>query len=595
MFSKVLVANRAEIAVRILRTCRELGVASVAVHSTPDASSLHVRSADEAVHLEGSAAGETYLDIAKVIQAAHDSGADAIHPGYGFLAENASFAAAVNDAGLAFIGPPAEAIKIMGGKVAAREVAAAAGVPQVPGSKGNIESADEVTAFGAEHGYPVAVKASYGGGGRGMRTVANANGAAEAFDAARRESLAAFGRDEIYLERYLENARHVEVQVFADSHGNTVWLGDRDCSVQRRHQKVIEEAPAPGLSPELRIAMGEAAVRLARAVDYLGAGTVEFLVEAEREQFYFLEMNTRIQVEHPVTEQTLGVDLVAEQLRVAAGEPLTVRSSGPEPRGHAIEVRVNAEDVSEGLFRPSPGVLGVVSVPSRPGVRFDCGYETGDEVLPFYDSLIGKLIVWAPTREHAIDRTLQCLKGMRIEGVPTTLRAAEVLLTHPDFRRADINTRWLEHSLDLSALLPALDHPSIGGAAHTDVEDRQEVFVGGRRYLVPISQGSGVPETSGKTPTRPRNPGARRPRPANAPANAPSFGTLTSPMQGTVTAVRAVKGQSVEREEILIVIEAMKMETPIRAALAGTITSIMAEIGQVVSAGTVLAEIAASA
>jgi acetyl-CoA/propionyl-CoA carboxylase biotin carboxyl carrier protein len=593
MFSKILIANRGEIAVRVARTCRELGVSSVAVHSDPDQGALHVRVADEAVALPGTSAAETYLDIEKVIKAALATGAQAIHPGYGFLAENADFARAVEAAGLVFIGPPAEAIDVMGEKVAARRIASSAAVPQVPGSAGAIETADEVLAFGAEHGYPIAIKASYGGGGRGMRTVASPDEAKDALDAARRESGAAFGREDVYLERFLDSARHVEVQVFADRHGNTVWLGDRDCSVQRRHQKVVEEAPAPGLSSELREAMGEAAVRLARAVDYIGAGTVEFLVEVDRGAFYFLEMNTRIQVEHPVTEQTLGLDLVAEQLRVAAGEPLSTVTSGPPARGHAIEVRVNAEDVSLGAFRPSPGQLSALQVPHRPGVRFDTGFEAGDEVQPYYDSLIGKLIIWAPTRSHAIDRALACMADLRIDGVPTTIPAAQMILDQPDFRAASISTRWLEDRLDLAKLLPAADvYPSAveGDPSHDD--DRQEVFVGGRRYIIslPLAEvAKAAPRGSSSSTGSKRASGRAGGRVARK--KALGTGTVTSPMQGTVVKVMVDEGQAVTEGEIVVVMEAMKMENPLRAGVTGIVTTLAATAGQVVAAGTVLAEI----
>jgi len=593
MFSKILIANRGEIAVRVARTCRELGIHSVAVHSEPDQGALHVRVADEAVLLPGTSAAETYLDIDKVIEAALTTGAQAIHPGYGFLAENADFAQAVQDAGLVFIGPPAEAINVMGEKVAARRIAASAAVPQVPGSKGAIDSADEVLAFGEEHGYPIAIKASYGGGGRGMRTVANRDEAKDALDAARRESAAAFGREDVYLERYLDNARHVEVQVFADQHGNAVWLGDRDCSVQRRHQKVVEEAPAPGLSTELREAMGEAAVRLARAVGYVGAGTVEFLVEVDRGAFYFLEMNTRIQVEHPVTEVTLGLDLVAEQLRVAAGEPLSFVTSGPASRGHAIEVRVNAEDVSLGAFRPSPGPLTVLEIPHRPGIRFDAGFEAGDEVQPYYDSLIGKLIVWAPTRSHAIERALACMADLRIEGVPTTIPAARVVLDHPDFREARISTRWLENSLDLEKMLPAPEADAADVEWHgSEDDDRREVYVGSRRYVIPLPQAvAAMAAPRGAASSHGQGGATRRARGGAARKKAAGNGTITSPMQGTVVKVMVEEGQAVAEGEIVIVLEAMKMENPLRAAVGGTVTSLAATAGQVVAAGTVLAEI----
>jgi len=599
MFSKILVANRAEIAVRVIRTCRELGIRSVAVHSDADAQSMHVRLADEAVALPGTSASDTYLNAQKIIAVALDSGAEAIHPGYGFLAENAEFAAAVRAAGLAFIGPPADAIRVMGEKVAARAVATTAEVPQVPGSKGAIESADEVLAFGEEYGYPIAIKASYGGGGRGMRAVDRHEVAQEALDAARRESAAAFGRDEVYLERYLEDARHVEVQVFADSHGNVVWLGDRDCSAQRRHQKLVEEAPAPGLSDAMRLAMGEASVRLARAVDYVGAGTVEFLVEAKHDRFYFLEMNTRIQVEHPVTEQTLGLDLIAEQIRVAAGESLSIAQSGPVPRGHAIEIRVNAEDVTEGSFRPSPGPIRLLEVPARPGVRFDSGYASGDEVLPYYDSLIGKLVVWAPTRAHAIERALESIKEIRVEGVPTTLRAAAVILDHPDFRNADISTRWLESSLNFAELLPtpSADVAEVGDqdGAHEDV-DRQEVFVAGRRYHVSLPlilhQEQHHAGARGAAAGR-KAKGQASGKPRGVRSRSVGSGTLTSPMQGTIVKVNVAEGQAVAEGEIIVVMEAMKMENPMRAAIGGTVTSLPVSVGQVVPSGTVLAEITA--
>ena len=586
--SKVLVANRGEIAVRILRTLSEQGIASVAVYSDADEKALHVRVADEAVALGGTVSAENYLAVDKLIAAAKQVGADAVHPGYGFLAENAGFARAVVEAGLVFIGPPAAAIEVMGEKVAARKVAAEADVPQVPGTTEAITDAEQVRAFGAEHGYPIAIKASYGGGGRGMRTVAGPEEVDDALASARREAGAAFGNSDVYLERYLSAARHVEVQVFADQHGTVVWLGDRDCSVQRRHQKLVEESPAPLLSAELREAMGEAAVRLAGAVGYVGAGTVEYLVEDGR--FYFLEMNTRIQVEHPVTEAVLGMDLVAEQLRVAAGEPLSVATSGPAPRGHAIECRVNAEDTAGGLFVPSPGPIVDLAVPVRAGVRFDSGYEPGDTVAPYYDSMIGKLVVWGPDRPTAIRRTLAALSELRVDGVPTTIPAALAVLGHPDFATVDITTRWLETTVRFPAAEPVAAPVAEAGAdADEDAAPRDEVWVGGRRYVVPFFGGGAAAAPAAEAPARRVRSGSGQRRPAGRAGAAAVAGAVTSPMQGTVTDVRIAEGDTVTVGQILFVVEAMKMENPVRAVADGTVTGVSVTAGDVVTAGAQLA------
>ncbi|BAH51366.1 acetyl/propionyl/methylcrotonyl-CoA carboxylase subunit alpha [Rhodococcus opacus] len=594
MLSKVLVANRGEIAVRIIRTCAEAGVASVAVYSEADEKALHVRLADEAVLLGAASASESYLAIDKIIEAAKSTGAQAVHPGYGFLAENAAFAKAVEDAGLIFIGPPSSAIEVMGSKIAARDLAAKADVPQVPGSQGTIASAADVIAFGDEYGYPVAIKATYGGGGRGMRTVASAAEAESAFASAKQESAAAFGRDDVYLERYLSSARHVEVQVFADTHGNAVWIGDRDCSVQRRHQKLIEEAPAPGLSDELRRAMGEASVRLAKQVGYVGAGTVEFLVEADREAFYFLEMNTRIQVEHPVTEMTLGLDLVAEQLAVAAGEPLSITESGAAPRGHAIEVRVNAEDTRGALFMPSPGPIATVQAPTRAGVRWDGGYESGDEVQPYYDSLVGKLIVWAPTRDRALDRLTLALDELIIDGVPTTVPAARQIIAHKDFRNVAMHTNWLERDIDFASLLPPVEDLS-----DTDAEDteemlpRNEVWVGDRRYVIPFFTPAGPAAAAPVAEPQARRAATGGPRKKRG-GGAAASGEAKSPMQGTVAQIDVEVGAQVEAGQVLMVLEAMKMQNPIRAAVNGVVESLHVEVGQVVAAGASLATVVAA-
>jgi acetyl-CoA/propionyl-CoA carboxylase biotin carboxyl carrier protein len=579
MFTKILIANRGEIAVRVIRSCQSLGIAAVAVHSEADANSMHVRIADEAVDLGPGPASENYLNVAKIIEVAVATGAQAIHPGYGFLSENAAFARAVADAGLVFIGPSADAISTMGEKVAARAVAVAAEVPLAPGSDGAISSAADVVAFGAAHGYPILVKASAGGGGRGMRLVHNEAEAEDAVAAATREAAAAFGNGEVYLERYLTNARHVQVQVFADSHGNTVYVGDRDCSVQRRHQKLIEESPAPGLSDQTRQAMGAAAVRLADHVGYVGAGTVEFLVEGE--DFYFLEMNTRIQVEHPVTEMVHGVDLVAEQIKVASGEPLSILDR-LAPKGAAVEARINAEDVAEGLFLPAPGPLETVKAPTGEGLRFDAGYESGDEVLPYYDSLIGKLIAYGATREEALDRLAAGLRELTIDGVPTTIPAALTIVEHEDFRNARFSTRWLEESVDFS------EEPEAS---------RQEVEVGGRFYTIPVFADPGRPgyhpvAAAASGPEAAVGNGSRSGRSTKArKSGKASDGSVKAPMQGTIVKVNVVEGQEVAAGEVLFVLEAMKMENPIAAPAAGTVGPVNAAVGDALAAGTLLTQL----
>jgi len=581
MFDKILIANRGEIAARVIRTARAQGIATVAVHSEADAGALHVRVADEAVDLGPGAASENYLDIAKIVEAARATGAQAVHPGYGFLAENAAFAQAVADAGLVFIGPSPEAITAMGEKVSARAVAVAAAVPLAPGSDGPVHSAEQVIAFGDRYGYPVLVKASYGGGGRGMREIRSADEAPEAFAAAVREATAAFGNGQVYCERYLVNARHVEVQVFGDSHGNAVYLGDRDCSVQRRHQKLIEEAPAPGLSDDLRRRMGEAAVRLARKVGYCGAGTVEFLVEGE--EFYFLEMNTRIQVEHPVTEQVTGLDLVALQLQVSAGEPLGLRQEDVKITGAAIEARVNAEDASGGRFLPAPGAITSIAVPAGEGLRWDGGYESGDEVLPLYDSLVGKLIATAPTREEAIDRLRAGLSELRIDGIPTTAPAAAHILGTDAFRAMEINTLWLEKSVEF----PDFDD-------EPDEGSRYEVEVGGRWYRIPVfPEGSpaAVPGAlAAAAPTLESNGRSGAKRTGGRSRKKAGDGTVKAPMQGTIVKVNVAAGDEVTAGSVLFVLEAMKMENPIQATQDGVIAAVHAEVGQSTPSGTLLAE-----
>ncbi|MBA3953279.1 MAG: acetyl-CoA carboxylase biotin carboxylase subunit [Rubrobacter sp.] len=444
MFEKVLVANRGEIALRVVRACQELGVPAVAVYSDADETALHVRHADESVNIGPPAAGKSYLNAERLVEAAKETGADAIHPGYGFLAENAAFAKTVTDAGIKFIGPSAEAIEKLGDKSAARRLAGEADVPVVPGSD-NVSSADEAVATAEEIGYPVMIKAAAGGGGRGIRVAENEEELRESVQAAKREAQSAFGDGTLYLERFLAGPRHVEVQVMADQRGNAIHLFERECSMQRRRQKVLEESPSPGISPEMREKMCEAAVRLAREADYANAGTVEFLVEGD--EFYFIEMNTRIQVEHPVTEMLTGVDLVKEQILVAAGEPLSLKQEDVPFVGHSMEFRVNAED-PDNDFMPSPGEVTFLEVPGGPGVRVDSAMYAGYTIPPFYDSMVGKLIVWALTRDEAISRARRALREYRLEGIKTTIPLHLRLLEDKAFRSGDYHTGYLEELLD---------------------------------------------------------------------------------------------------------------------------------------------------
>jgi acetyl-CoA/propionyl-CoA carboxylase, biotin carboxylase, biotin carboxyl carrier protein len=562
-FSRVLIANRGEIAVRVIRACRELGIGTVAVHSEADADALHVRLADEAVPLAGSTAAESYLDVAQLVSAVKSSGAEAVHPGYGFLAEDAAFARAVTGAGAIFIGPPPEAIEMMGDKLSARRAAEKAGVAAVPGTTVALADADEVIRFGEAHGWPLAIKAAFGGGGRGIRVVASPAEAHEAFAGAASEAQQGFGHAECYVERYLAWPRHIEMQIFADSHGHCVWLGERECSIQRRHQKLIEEAPAPKFLDEIRRAMGEAAVRVSELAGYVGAGTVEFLYEDG--YFWFLEMNTRLQVEHPVTELVTGYDLVAEQLRVAAGEPLSFSQADIGRRGHAIECRINAEDPAGGRFIPAPGTITALEPPQGPGVRWDGGYEAGDAVSPFYDNLIGKLVVWAADRPAAIARMAGALAELRLGGVPTTVPAHRAILAHPDFLAARHSTVWVEQRLTL---------PEAG--AETAAPGRsQEVRVMGRWYVVP---------RPGRETRPPGDRSARRP----AAAGGGGTGRVVSEMQGTVTRVLVEVGETVDAGQGVCAVEAMKMESLLRSGIAGTVTEVRVRAGEPVRAGEIL-------
>ena len=585
MFSKVLIANRGEIAVRVIRACRELGIGTVAVYSELDREALHVRLADEAYALGGQTAAESYLNTAAILDAIERSGAEAVHPGYGFFSENADFARAITEMGVTFIGPPPGAIEVMGDKISARLAAERVGVFGVPGTTDLITSPDQVRAFGAEHGYPVAIKAAYGGGGRGMKVVGSEAEIEAAIESAQRESLAYFGRDEIYMERYLTKPRHVEVQVLADTHGNCVYLGTRDCSAQRRHQKLIEEAPAPGIPEEILRAMGEAAVKVAKGCDYVNAGTVEFLYEDGG--FYYLEMNTRLQVEHPATELVTGLDLVELQLRVAAGEPLPFTQDEVEIRGHAIEVRINAENPAGGAFLPSPGRITKLRAPDGYGTRFDAGYEAGDEISQYYDNLVGKLIVWGHNRDIAIGRAIRALNELEIEGVATTIPADLAILEHPTFRAVDHSTKWVEDGLDLSGI-------SAPGTAPTDddgvakVRRDTTVEVNGKRFSVsmwiPEDQIGAVAAPTGGAP-RARRGGA------GGGGGASGSGSVTVPMQGTIVKVLVAAGDTVEVGDVVCVLEAMKMENNITAEKAGTVKEVRVSVGDTVGGGDVVATI----
>jgi len=464
LFRKVLIANRGEIALRVIRACRELGVQTVAVYSEADRESLHVRFADDDVCIGPPPGRESYLNIPRLIAAAEITGADAIHPGYGFLAENAEFAETCAASNITFIGPTAEQIRVMGDKAAARKAMSDVGVPIVPGTPGPVEDADEALGFAEQIGFPVIIKAAAGGGGKGMRVANDADDFARSFHLARSEALSAFGNGDVYVEKYLARPRHVEFQILGDSHGNVIHLGERDCSVQRRHQKLVEEAPCPVMTPELRAAMGEAAVRGAKAIDYVGAGTIEMLLNEDR-SFYFMEMNTRIQVEHPVTEMLTGVDLVKEQIRVAAGLPMRVTEL-PPLRGHVIECRVNAEDPARN-FQPSPGHISTYHPPGGPGVRIDSHVYAGYTVPPYYDSLIAKLIVQGSDREEALTRMRLALESFVVEGVQTTMPFLARVMQHPQFRAGDVDTKWLEREFDRlrAELTQMAGTPAFGGPA----------------------------------------------------------------------------------------------------------------------------------
>ena len=584
MLKKILIANRGEIAVRVIRACQEMGIATVAVYSDLDRDALHVRLADEAYALGGTTAAESYLNTELILDVIERSGADGVHPGYGFFSENTDFARAITERGVTFIGPPPGAIEIMGDKVSSRIAAQAAGVSGVPGTTEFLNDASEVVAFGNAHGWPVAIKAAYGGGGRGMRVVRTADEAAEAFDSAQSEALKGFGRAECYVERYLTWPRHIEMQIIGDTHGNCVWIAERDCSAQRRHQKLVEESPAPNFPPEIRQAMGEAAVTVAKACGYFNAGTVEFLFQDG--EFYFLEMNTRLQVEHPVTEMVSGIDLVAEQIRVASGLPLSFTQESIELSGHAIEIRINAEDPAQGKFLPSPGHITTLVPPAGFGTRWDGGYESGDTVSQYYDNLVGKLICWGSDRDTAIQRTLRALREFRIEGISTTIPADIAILEHQDFVDGTHSTKWVEDTLDLSNVGSTA---TVGdGETEAKVQRDVDVEVNGKRFSVKVF----VPESqAGAVVAGGAAGGGARPRRSGGSGGAGAgggSGAVSVPMQGTIVKVLVEVGQEVEAGATVCVLEAMKMENNITADKAGTVKEIKVAPGDSVGSGDVV-------
>ena len=583
MLKKILIANRGEIAVRVIRAAREMGIATVAVYSELDRNALHVRLADEAYALGGQTAAESYINTEAILKAIKDSGADAVHPGYGFFSENAEFARAISAMGVQFIGPPPEAIDEMGDKVSSRKAALRGGAPIVPGTTEFAQSAQEIVDFGKEFGWPVAIKAAYGGGGRGMKVVHSEAEVQEAMDSAQREAKNFFGRDEVYVERYLTWPRHIEVQLVGDKHGNVVWVSTRDCSAQRRHQKLVEEAPAPGLPDGVEEAMGAAAVKAAKAVGYYNAGTVEFIYQDG--EFFFLEMNTRLQVEHPVTEVITGIDLVEWQIRVAAGEklPMTQEEVRARQSGAAIEIRINAENPAGGKFLPSPGPITKLVPPDGFGVRFDSGYESGDEISQYYDNLVGKLIVWGKDRPTAIARTLRCLNEMVVEGVATTIPADIAILEHQDFAAVTHSTKWVEEVLDLSHIGTApVGAPAGDDDAHL-VQRQTTVEVNGRRFDVKLW----VPESAGVAASSPAK--KKTPRAASSSGGGGAgTGKVAVPMQGTIVKVLVEVGQSVEAGQSVVVLEAMKMENQIEADKSGVVKAINVSPGDTVGAGDVV-------
>jgi acetyl-CoA/propionyl-CoA carboxylase biotin carboxyl carrier protein len=583
---KVLIANRGEIAVRVARACRDAGLASVAVYADQDLDALHVKIADEAYALDGSTPAQTYLDIGKIIDVAAVAGADAVHPGYGFLAENAAFATAVADAGLTWIGPPPEAIEALGDKVKARDIARRVGAPLAPGTDGPVHSAEEIMDFAREYGLPVAIKAAFGGGGRGLKVARTMDEIGEQYESAVREATAAFGNGECFAERYLDRPRHVETQCLADAHGHVVIISTRDCSLQRRHQKLVEEAPAPFLSGAQQKQLYDASKAILREAGYVGAGTCEFLVATDG-AISFLEVNTRLQVEHPVSEEVTGLDLVREMFRIAEGEPLGY--DDPPARGHSIEFRINAEDPARN-FLPAPGTITEWNPPSGPGVRLDAGYTAGMTVPQAFDSLIGKLIVTGASRTQALERSRRALAEFTVGGMPTVLPFHRAVVNDPAFAgdHLDVHTRWIE-----TEFAAELEPQPIAPPADAPVRERLTVEVGGKRLEVVLPGALSVPAASGTSSSSPER--ARGSRSASRRTRGGGAGgggdALITPMQGTIVKIVAAEGSVVKAGDVVVILEAMKMEQPLTAHKDGTVTGLTVDVGQTVAAGTEICQI----
>ncbi len=572
----LLVANRGEIAVRVIRTAQEMGIRAIAIYSELDRDALHVKLADEAWNVGGAPAAESYLNQARILQVAHESGAEAVHPGYGFLSENAEFADAVVEAGLIWVGPPGSAIEAMGDKITSRRYAESFGVPTVPGITEPVTTVEAVQKLGDEFGYPVAIKAAHGGGGKGLRVVGSADEAKAAFEGAKREADAYFGNAEVYVEKYLEKPRHIEAQVLFDTHGNAAFLGERDCSVQRRHQKLIEETPSPGMSDKQRKSLSKAAIAAARSCDYINAGTVEFLMDKNGD-FFFLEMNTRLQVEHTVTEMVTGFDLVEWQIRIARGEELDLGAI--RPRGHAIEFRINAEDPTKNWL-PTPGQVVEWEEPAGPGVRVDSWIRPETAVSQYYDNLMAKLIVWGSDRTAAINRGKRALKEFKVSGVATTIPAHLAVLDHPDFVAGEHHTKWMEDAveLDASSVSSAPTLPEEEAVSRRDIT----VEIGGRRFSVAYWAPDAADATGSGIRRRP-------PKLSQSKAGGEPDGVISAPMQGTIVKVHVKAGEAVKAGDAICVLEAMKMENEVKAPAKGEIVDLRVQAGDTVAPGQVIA------